>query len=330
MKISALATVLLASTVALAGCGGGGSAVPVAATIADALPAQVQPAGTERSQLSMKTVTADPTARGTRGDWGGTPAFDGDVELYDAPLAGFSQVNVALTEIDAISPGGAITPMQVYAKPNVVNLLALQTSSLGITAHLPGGMYVGIQLVGSVSGSFAETSGGRRMPIAVTGANGDVFSLPIAVSFGSTNGSPSHVAVDFNLAESIASSIITAGSTPQSTTLVLKPMVIANQSAGNVSGVLRSSRGRAVTNATVVIIDSNGNFMNTTVSAADGSFNLHALPYGTYRILIFNAYVNAALSVFEASGYDGAYGSAYYGPTVTVSSADTAIGDIWD
>jgi hypothetical protein len=192
-------------------------------------------------------------------------------------------------------------------------------------------MYVGIQLVGRVSESSAVTSSGRKMPIAVTGARGDVFSLPVAVSFGSTNGSAAHVAVDFNLAESIASAIVTGtAGEPQASTLVLTPMVIANQNAGNVSGTLFAQNHRVVSNATIVLINDNGSFMNTTVSAADGSFNLHAIPYGTYRMLIFNAYVNAALSVFEAAGYDGAWGSAYYGPVVTVSSPSTNVGGIRD
>jgi hypothetical protein len=332
MKISALATALLASTVVLSGCGGGGTSAPnapIAPLVADATPQPVQAAGEARSQLAMQSVAADPTARGTRGDYGGTPAFDGTVDMYDAPLAGFSQVNVALTEVDAVSAGGAITPMQVYTTPNVVNLLALQTSSLVIAGKLPGGMYVGIRLVGSVSKSSAVASKGGKMPIAVKGADGDVFSLPVAVSFGSMDGSPASVAVDFNLAESITYAVVNGlGGDPK--TLVLKPMVIANRNAGNVSGVATASHGRVVSNATIVLVDSQGKVVNTTVTANDGTFNLHAIPYGTYQVEIFNAYMNAAGSLFTATGYDGVWGSAYYGPVVTVSSANTNIGGIRD
>ncbi len=331
MKINFAA--LLITVVALDACSGGASStpsspiIPSVAPAAQATPQPLGKAGVVRSTMATKSVTTLKDARETQGGYGGTPAFTGDVVLYDAPIAGYTEVDIALTEVDAITANGAIVVMQKYATPNVVNLLSLQTSALPIGGSLPGGQYAGLQLVGSVSKSSAVTSGGQHLGVVVFGSVGDTFTLPVGTKFGSTDGSSQSIAVDFNVAESVAFNAIGTGLTQ---TLQLKPVLVANVTSGNVSGTAVNWRNQPVSNATIMLVDQNWNVVNTTLTASDGTFNLHAIPNGTYQSFVFNAYENAAGSVFIASNYDGWWGSAYYGPQVTVSSKDTSLGSVRD
>jgi hypothetical protein len=276
---------------------------------------------------TRRPATSASGGRATQGGYGGTPAFAQDVELYDAPIAGFSSVNIALTEVDAIAAEGTVSVLQKYAAPTVVDLLAYQSSALPIGGTIAAGSYAGIQLVGSIGKSSAVTSAGTTMSISVAGATGDTFTLPIGVAFGSSDGTAASVAVDFNLAESLVLSTVgSAGGT----TLQLAPVAVANPDAGNVAGVALDAANQPAANATIAAVDSNGNVVNTTLTAADGSFNLHALPLGAYRLEIFNAYRNAAGSVFTASNFDGPYGASYFGPDVAVTSGTTNVGTVRD
>jgi hypothetical protein len=297
MQFRSSLAMLVLSSIALAGCSGGGASAPAA----PAVPASSDVA---HSALSTASIVVDASARTTKGDWGGTPAFAGDISLFDAPLAGYSAVNIALTEVDAVAANGTVTALVKYATPNVVNLLSLQTSALPISGTLPGGSYAGIQLVGVVAKCSATTT---------------------AV----------HVAVDFNLAESISANLLTGvAGVVGGNVLQLAPLLIANVNAGSVAGTVVNEHGQPVTQATIVLTTPSGVPINSTVTAADGTFNLHAIPYGqygtSYSITVYNAYFNAAGTEFFASNYDGWWASSFKGPGLYLESAQTSVGTIED
>jgi hypothetical protein len=328
MKIRTFAC--LVGLIGLQACAGGGSArtdAPLTASAAKLT--QIAPAGVVQSSMSTKRIVLDTTARAAQGVYGGSPAFTQSVQLYDAPLAGFSAVNVALTEIDAVSSTGTIVPMLTFSTPHVVNLLSLQSTPLAIGGTIPAGPYAGLRLLGIVSQSSAVTTGGTTMPVTVAGASGDDFTLSVGATFGSAAaGSSASVSLDFNLAESMAYTFTNGSGTQQQ--LVLKPLLIAQPAAGVLQGIAVNASGSGVSEAIVALIDGNGNVVNTTISAADGSFTVHALRYGTYQIEIYNAYRNAAGSLFKATNADGAPGAQYYGPTVTIAAPVTNVGSVQD
>ncbi len=328
------ASLLLSATLLLTGCGGSSlrsSVVPLAPNAASE-PASVAPAGEIRSTMSTTAPATVVDARETQGGYGGTPALtDQSATLYDAPVAGLSAVNLALSEIDVITPTGATVVMKKYDALHIVNLLDLQHTGENIGGKIPLGSYVGIKLVGSVAASSAKTSAGRTIGLVVNGTSGDTFTLPVGISFATTGNGDASLAIDFNLAESIAFNIVSAAQNFASgEKLQLTPLVIAAKNAGNVQGRLVNASHHAVQNATVVLVDRNGHVANSTISAADGSFNLNAISFGTYRIEIYNAYRNAAGVLFVASGNDGRWGSAYAGPTFSVDNDKNEVGEVRD
>jgi hypothetical protein len=307
--------------------------VPTAALPAGLVPAAAS--GPGHSALSTATVAIDASARGTKGDWGGTPAFTGSISLFDAPLAGWSAVNIALTEVDAIATNGSIVPLAKYTTPNIVNLLSLQTAALAISGSLPGGTYAGIQLVGVTAKCSATNTAGKTVPVTFRNTVGTTFTLPVGVSFASTTGGAVHVALDFNLAESISANLLTGVTgVAGGQVLQLAPLLIANVNAGSVAGTVVNAHGQPVSQATIVLTTPSGVPVNSTVTAADGTFNLHAIPYAqygtSYSITIYNAYFNAAGTEFFALNYDGWWASSYKGPGLFVQSAQTSVGTIED
>jgi hypothetical protein len=318
-------TALVLSSFALAACSGGGATAPAG-------PAASSVA---HSALSTAKIAVDASARTTQGDYGGVPAFTGDVALFDAPLAGYSAVNIALTEVDAVATNGTVTALVKYATPNIVNLLSLQTAALPISGTLPGGSYAGIQLVGVVAKCSATTTAGKTIPVSFRNTVGTTFTLPVGVSFASTTGAAVHVAVDFNLAESISANLLTGvAGVAGGDVLQLAPLLIANVNAGSVAGTVVNEHGQPVTQATIVITTPSGVPINSTLTASDGTFNLHAIPYGqygtSYSITVYNAYFNAAGTEFFAANYDGWWASSFKGPGLYLESAQTSVGTIED
>ena len=273
----------LAAILSLTGCGGAHSLPP-------SQPATLSGAG----RVALDTI-------------GGSPPMRMRLALYDAPLPSGhdDHVNLALLGADAVEAGTATT-LVAYSQPQTVDLLTLRQTPFSLVGDIRAGNYDALRLRVDPARSNVVIDG-RVYPMAFEGRHerGDAAVLLYArVAIAGTPGDSLDVAVDFNVLDSVA---IHGG------VAYVKPKLIAAQQAAQVSGRVVGTAGDAVRDATVVAYDHGGRAVNSTLTQPDGSFTLHALPAGDYRITVQNAYVTGSGDGVTAKG-----ATQVIGPSVEV------------
>jgi hypothetical protein len=223
--------------------------------------------------------------------------MDFSVFMYDAPLPtnGDAHVYLAVAGMDVLG-GGSAQQLVTYASPQSVDLLTLKQTAFSLTGTLPAGSYDAIRLLVNTAGSKVVVDG-RVYPIVFTNRGRSVkqpaivaLDAPIAVAGAA--GESISLDVDFNVLESVSLRGGLAYVTPP------------------------------VAQATIVAYDQSGAVANTTITEADGSFTIHALGAGAYRISVQNTYVTKSGDTIAAEGSTKAVG-----PSVDVA---LAAGDVLD
>ncbi|HTW83204.1 MAG TPA: DUF4382 domain-containing protein [Candidatus Sulfotelmatobacter sp.] len=283
-------------------------------------------APTSVGSVSPQTLADQSSARHTQDVTGGGGGFNTaavTVDLYDAALqlGPNAQVNVAIEGVDVVSDGTEY-PLVSYASAQIVNLLQLQQVADAIQGQLPAGSYDSLELLVDPSQStlvnngttypmvfrsgrskWGTTSSRRRSHSQstlrgtqdVVGGGGGFMALVAPVSFSASSGGSVSLAVDFNVLESVT--------VANGVAIVTANLAAADQPSA-VNGVVQNQAGQPVVNATIIATDSNGNVDNTTTTASDGSFTLHALNSGAYTISVVNSYTSASGNTVTASGND--------------------------
>lgn len=244
---------------------------------------------------------------------------------------------IGVREVDAVS-GGQIVPLIQLPQPYTFDLLSYQNGaalSLG-GSSVPAQQYDHLRVVIDTNTAKAIFADGTSMPVSfltnqvATGTSGagaatsttadpaggavDV-SIPLATQLAS--GGSASLQLDFNALESLA----IAGNV-----MNVRPAVfgVSAYSAGAVSGSVVNQSGAPVQNAVVAAIAANGSVANTAATDANGNYNIHALNAGTYALVIYNAYTNAAGESINATGQSST-ASTVSGPTVTVTAGTTSL-----
>ena len=249
---------------------------------------------------------------------GGSPPMSMDAQMYDAPLLhdGAVHVNIALLGAWAVS-AGIERPLVTYPGANTVDLTALQQTPLSLRGNVQAGHYDAIRLVVDPTRSNVVL-GGRTYPMifAENRPHSDrsaVVEIDANVALDGAPGELVHVAVDFNVLESVA---IRGGYA------YVRPKLVAADRPADLAGTVRNKDGRAVTEATVVALE-NGAVVNTTLTGSDGTFRLHALHAGHYTIEVRNKYVTESGERVVATGATSAVG-----PSTTLFLAASEVIDI--
>jgi hypothetical protein len=256
-------------------------------------------------------------------DFLGGAGFNMDLALMDAPLVGLSgstaAFNAGILGVDAIDQDGNSWQLTGSSTPQVVNLLALQTTSVDLgTGNLPAGTYPSVQLLLD-PGTTSLTYNGQTYPVNfVTPAHPwwdptqtiEAVNVPLAIT--GADGDSLTATLDFNLMQSadLSNGVVS-----------LTPTISGGIGDPTISGTVANAAGAPVANATVVATDSNGNVANVTASNADGTFQLHGINPGGYTISVLNTFVTNAGDTVTASGADaGAAPSQYIvlGPNAQV------------
>jgi hypothetical protein len=285
-----------------------------------ALVAVLALAACSASQTAGSTVSVVPStqARHVQDGYGTPPRMELAVDIYDAPLPthGDAHVYLAVAGMDVVA-GGSAQQLVSYASPQNVDLLTLKQTAFSLSGTLPAGSYDAIRLLVRTSGSEVVVDGhvypivftnrGRKVkqpaivaldaPVAVSGAAGESISLD----------------ADFNVLESIS---LRGG------LAYVKPKIVVSGKSARVRGRVLNDAGAPVSEATIVASDQNGTVVNTTITEADGSFTIHALGAGAYRISVQNAYVTSSGDSIAAEG-----STKPTGPSV---DAVLAAGDVLD
>jgi hypothetical protein len=228
------------------------------------------------------------------------------IDLLDAPLqlGPGSQVNVALDGVNVVA-GGVAYPLVTYSSPQIDNKHALQQTPLPLQGSVPAGTYTSLELIVDPTQSNVVANG-QTYPMrfatggsqwggwnAPSGQGLVALSAPITIS-GSA-GSSLTVAVDFNVLESV--------SLHRDNAFVKANLVVASQPS-TVSGVVDNASGQPVVGATIVATSPSGTVVNTTTTATDGTFTLHALGAGAYTLSVLNEYTSVSGNTVTASGND--------------------------
>lgn len=283
----------------LAGCAGSSTSLPTAST----------PKNTSSSTHHLQTKTQlvkvkKSTQRGLRMPKNSVGGVGGllvsiIVDLLDAPLAdggNDAQVNIGLVGINALSNGVA-TPIVANQTPQVVNLLALQSTAEQYAASLPAGSYDTLQLVVDPTTSSVVYQG-QTYPVQFGSLTSDPTSyvgIDAPATFGSDGSANITLTADFNVLESVALDGAIAN---------IDPQLVTATNASDVSGTILNAAGLPVSSAVVLALDANGNVLNSTISANDGTFTLHALSAGSATLVVQNAYVSASGESVSADGAD--------------------------
>jgi hypothetical protein len=260
---------------------------------------------------------------------GGAPSirlFNISISLFDAPLigatAGNAQFNAGILGIDAIDATGDSWQLIASDAPQVVNLLALQNSSLQMGGGaLPVGTYPSIQLLLDPA-TTTVTYNGQTYPARFTDPNHpwwdpaqtvEAVNVPLTIS--GNDGDSLSATLDFNVFQSanLADGVV-----------YLTPTVAGGMGSPTINGTVANAAGEAVSNATVIATDSHGVVANTTLTAADGSFHLRGINPGGYTVSVMNTFTTNAGATVTASGADaGAAPSAYavVGPNTQLTLA---------
>jgi hypothetical protein len=302
--MKSLFAVGIAAALALCGCGSShGSATAV-------------PAGTLSGQTHHTHVRHLKNGRSPQDFLGGTPTvrlFNISISLFDAPLIGASaanaKFNAGILGVDAIDAQGDSWQLIANDSPQVVNLLALQSSSLAMgSGSLPAGTYPSIQLLLDPA-TTTVTYDGQTYPARFTDPNHPwwdpaqtIEAVDVPLSVSGNGGDALEATLDFNVFQSanLADGVV-----------YLTPTVAGGMGSPTINGTVANAAGGPVVNATVVATDQSGNVANATVTAADGSFHIRGINPGSYTVSVLNSFTtNAGVAVTASGNDDGAAPSA--------------------
>jgi hypothetical protein len=260
-----------------------------------------------------------------------------NVALVDAPFATsgitVTAVNLGILKVETVGSGAAPTAFATNASPQVVNILNYTSVSapLSFAGTIPTGTYTQLRFVldtATTTISYTDANGTAHnnvplsIPSATTSGYGNNSStdagdgqgtagVKVNVALTAAAGTTYGFVVDFNALHSI---VVTGGSSPQFT---MKPVLVATAQAtsGAIAGTVKSQTGTAVSGAEVDA-QQGGTTVNSTVTAADGTFTINALPAGSYTLVVKNTYTTLGGTANTALGYDASVGA-----TLTVSAS---------
>lgn len=242
-------------------------------------------------------------------------------------------VNIAVSKVEAIGSGGTQT-IATFSPSQQINLLNYQTSPLQLgTTQIPAGQYQQIRLIldTSQANNTSVTVNGTTYPLSIPSAAGPggfghatstdngngpgTSGVKVNVNLDAQAGQTYGFLIDFNAAESIVQT--------GNGNWMMKPVLVATAQAlaGAISGTVKNNAGQPVANAQVVAQQS-GTTVNSGVTDANGNFQINALPAGSYTLVVNNSWTNQAGEAQAATGADGT--AAVTDPTaVTVSGGQT-------
>lgn len=281
------------------------------------------------------------------GGSGSTPAARSStlsVAMVDAPFAmsgdTVTAVNLGIDKVEAVGTGGPVVIKDYGSSPNVVNVLAYTSASAPLqfpSATIAAGSYQQIRFVldsATTTIAYTDAAGVSHtapltVPSGTVGGYGNASStdagdgagtsgFKVNVGLDAAAGQTYSYILDFNAAQSIVMN--------GNGNFILKPVVVATAVAnsGAISGTVTNNAGMPVSGAEVDA-QQNGTTINSSVTAADGTFTINALAAGTYTLVVKNSGTSVAGATITATGFDATVGATLNVPgTVTVTAGGTA------
>lgn len=262
-----------------------------------------------------------------------------------APIVSGSQLlhlNLGIREIDVTDASGHLQVVASYSTPFVVDVLQYQDGSgatvgSGIASAFG---YRQLSLVLDTNSSRAIFADGTVARLqfekgntsdAGAGATSDTDTdsagrgqvtitdqRPFALRGGQT------LNIDFNAFESLGNR--------DGNIVHVRPVLFTaiGSNAGRITGQVLNRDGGAVSNGTVVACDSHGGISGSAATDRTGTFDLHTLPAGTYTLVIYNNYTNAAGVSFKAQGSSSDRNGGNGLTVIVTPGTTTSVGTIRD
>lgn len=261
----------------------------------------------------------------------------GDVALPNG--VNLTQVNLGIDAIYVTDPYGHRVNVAQYASPHVVNVLQYQNGSTTpiASASVPTTTYSSMTIIVDTASSSVQTATGTKSPLAFRNV-ADKSSAGFGVATSTATATPSSVAltfsrgfavaqtgqvsfdVDFNAFESLIP--VPYGGTQWAARASLS--VAQEGLEGMMTGEVVNAYGRAVRNAVIVATDASGNAVASSFTDSYGSFLLHTLAGGSYKLTVYNTYTTASGWHIAASGNTKANASFAGAADVRVVPGQTA------
>lgn len=213
-----------------------------------------------------------------------------------------SQFNAGIIGVDAVDDQGDSWQLIANNSPQVVNLLALQSTSLNMgSGTLPTGNYPSVQLLLDPS-TTSVTYNGATYPVEFVDPNHPwwdptqtIEAVTVPLSISNSDGSNVTATLDFNVFQSANLS---------NGVVYLTPTVAGGLGSPSINGTVVNAAGAPVSNATVIATDASGNVANVGVTGADGSYHIRGINTGTFTVTVANTYTTVAGVTVTASGND--------------------------
>lgn len=277
-----LTSAALVATVALTGCGGAAGVAPAVPTV------------TALSTASASNVSSGSAGRQIKDLIGGS--LNVSLSLYDAPPPWHAaQVNVAIVGVDLVTTSNVAYTVTTYPVPKIVDLLSLKQHPLAIQGSVPPGSYGALRLLVDPTKSSLAI-GHFTIPFVWRHASStpSIIAIDAPLSTGGSAGHTVAITADFNVLESLR---------VEGNHAEILPQLVASENAAAIIGKLRNAAGKPVASAAIQAIR-DGQVINSTLSAADGSFTLRALPAGSYKVVVQNHYTAGNGTVVDATNAD--------------------------
>ncbi len=298
--------------------------------------------------LALSAGLASCGGSGSTGTGGGSAPNSGQatvsMSMVDAPfrLSGqtVTAVTITIKEVELIG-SGAPQILETFTPSQSVNLLNLTTvpgMQLG-TVAVPAGTYQQARLLldtSSPNNNSVTLADGSIHPLKIpsaTGGNGfgstsvdngdgpGESGVKVNIGLNAVGGATYSILLDFNAAESI----VTAGNSGQ---WIMKPVIVGSAYAsgffgGAVALAQPSGSPLPVVNAEV-LAQQNGQTINSGVTGIDGTYQINALPQGSYTIVVNNAWTSQA-GVSETAAPSNGVVSGTCPNTYAITTGETAV-----
>ena len=261
----------------------------------------------------------------------------GDVALPNG--VNLTQVNLGIDAIYVTDPLGHHVTVAQYSSPHVVNVLQYQNGSTTPIAlgSVPTTTYSSMTIIVDTASSSVQTAYGTKGLLVFRNA-ADQSSAGFGITTSTATATPSSVALTFGRGFAVAQSgelsfdvdfnafesLLPAPSSGTQWTARASLSVAQEGLEGTITGNVVNTHGSGVHNAVIVATDASGKAVASSFTTSSGTFLLHTLSAGTYKLTVYNSYTTASGWHIAASGNTKANASFALPATVQVGPGQIA------
>lgn len=235
----------------------------------------------------------------------------GDVALPNG--VNVTQVNLGIDRIYVTDSAGNQVIVAQYTSPHIINVLQYQNGSTTqiASASVPTITYSSMTVVIDAASSSVVAANGTKSrlvfrnvadlssagfgrsttTVAAASSSSSTVALTFRGGFTVAQTGQVNFDTDFNAFESL---LPTSNSSSAQWSSRASLSVAQEGLEGMITGQVVNASGKAVRNAVIVATNASGNAVASSFTDSSGSFLLHTLAAGSYKLTVYNAYTTAS------------------------------------